>query len=74
MSAANLETGHFSFIGVSTSKSAIMRVFPAWAKHLGLEDVDIRGYDLAIHAPRDDYRRVVDALRCGPGDWSPRTR
>ena len=68
MSASNLETRHFSFIGVSTGKSAVMRVFPAWAEHLGLEDVDIRGYDLAIHAPADDYRRVVETLRCGPDE------
>ena len=26
----------FYFIGVTTAQSSIMRVFPAWARHLGL--------------------------------------
>ena len=32
----------FYFIGVTTEKSSIMRVFPKWARHLGLGDVPIR--------------------------------
>ena len=28
----------FYFIGVTTQKSSIMRVFPAWVRHLGLGD------------------------------------
>ena len=37
------------FIGVTTGQSSIMRVFPAWARHLGLDAV-IRGIDLPLHA------------------------
>ncbi len=59
-------TRHFSFIGVTTAKSAIMRVFPAWAEHLGLKDVVMRGYDLPLHAPAERYREVVQELRSGP--------
>src|ERR1700741_123908 len=45
------------FIGVSTKQSSIMRVFPEWAKELGLGDVAINGIDLALHAAPDQYRQ-----------------
>jgi len=32
----NAGTRRFTFIGVTTGESAIRRVFPAWAEHLGL--------------------------------------
>ena len=35
----------FYFIGVSTGKSSIMKVFPEWAEFLGLGDVVIKGID-----------------------------
>jgi len=47
------------FIGVTTSQSSIRTVFPRWAEHLGLGDVRLDGVDLPLHAPADDYRRVV---------------
>lgn len=59
-------TRRFSFIGVTTRQSAIMRVFPAWAKHLGLRDVEICGYDFAMHAPPESYREVVRAIASDP--------
>lgn len=58
----------FSFIGVTTGRSAIMRVFPAWAEHLGLGSVVMRGYDLPIHAEPARYREVVAALKDEPLD------
>jgi shikimate 5-dehydrogenase len=58
----------FSFIGVTTGKSAIMRVFPAWAEHLGLGDVVIAGHDLPIHAEPERYRKVVSAIKLDPLD------
>ena len=39
----------FYFIGVTTGKSSIMKVFPEWARHLSLGDVEIRGIDLVPH-------------------------
>ena len=39
------------FFGVTTAKSSIMKVFPAWAKHLGLGDAVIKGVDFPLHAP-----------------------
>ena len=35
MEPLSRRTRRFTFIGVTTGKSAIMRVFPAWAEHLG---------------------------------------
>lgn len=59
------EARSFSFVGVSTRDSAIMRVFPAWTAYLGLQGVKIRGYDLPIHAPRQRYRQLVHQIRSG---------
>lgn len=53
----------FYFIGVTTGSSSIRAVFPLWAEHLGLGDVELVGIDLAIHAPAEHYRTVVDFLR-----------
>lgn len=58
----------FSFIGVTTGRSAIMRVFPAWAAHLGFDGVAMRGHDLPIHAEPSRYREVVSALKEDPLD------
>jgi shikimate 5-dehydrogenase len=52
----------FYFIGVTTSKSSIMKVFPAWAAHLGLQ-ATIKGIDFPLHAPAEEYRQVVEFLK-----------
>ena len=54
------------FIGVTTGQSSIQTVFPRWAEALGLGEVRLQGIDLAPHAPRDDYRRVVDFIAGDP--------
>lgn len=56
-------TKRFSFVGVTTGKSAIMRVFPAWAEHLGLGDVAMSGHDLPLHADPARYRELVQRLK-----------
>ena len=53
----------FYFIGVSTAKSSIMRVFPAWAKHLGLGDVILKGVDLKLHDEVESYREVINFIK-----------
>lgn len=53
------------FIGVTTSQSSIMRVFPAWADQLGI-DAQIRGLDLPIHADPPAYVRVVEFIKRDP--------
>jgi shikimate 5-dehydrogenase len=54
------------FIGVTTAKSSIMKVFPEWAEALGLGDVTIKGIDLPLHAPAGDYRKVTQFLKDDP--------
>ena len=56
----------FYFIGVTTAKSSIMRVFPAWARHLSLGDVEIRGIDFEPHAEPARYREAVEFLKADP--------
>lgn len=56
----------FYFIGVTTAQSSIMRVFPAWAAHLGLGDVEMRGIDFEPHADPARYRAAVRFLKDDP--------
>lgn len=51
------------FIGVTTTKSSIMKLFPLWAKALGLKDAVIKGIDIEIHAKPEVYREVVDFIK-----------
>ena len=46
------------FIGVTTSQSSIMKVFPLWSEALGLGAV-LKGIDLKIHDEPEEYRKVV---------------
>jgi shikimate 5-dehydrogenase len=54
------------FFGVTTAKSSIMKVFPAWAEHLRLGDAVIKGVDFPLHAPAAAYRTAVDFLKNDP--------
>lgn len=56
----------FYFIGVTTAQSSIMRVFPAWARHLGLGDVEMKGIDFRPHAAPEAYREAVEFLKSDP--------
>jgi shikimate 5-dehydrogenase len=53
------------FVGISTSGSLIMTIFPAWARHLGL-DASVTGIDLPPVSSRDVYRRCVDSIVADP--------
>ena len=53
------------FIGVTTGQSSIMRIFPIWAKALGIQGC-LKGIDIAIHAPAEDYRAAVEFIRSDP--------
>lgn len=53
------------FVGVTTGQSSIMKVFPVWAEALGINAI-IKGIDLPIHAPAEDYRAVVRFMREDP--------
>ena len=54
------------FIGVTTGQSSIMKVFPKWAKKVGLDDAVIKGIDIEIHADPEVYREVVDFIKNDP--------
>lgn len=54
------------FIGVTTSQSSIMKLFPLWARELGLHDAVLKGIDIEIHAPREVYREVVSFIKEDP--------
>lgn len=56
----------FYFIGVTTGASSIRQVFPLWAVHLNLGDVELVGIDLPIHAAAEQYRAVTTFLREDP--------
>ncbi len=53
------------FIGVTTGKSSIMRVFPVWARHLGISE-NIIGIDCKWHDAPEVYRNVVAFIRDDP--------
>ena len=56
----------FYFIGVTTGKSSIMKVFPLWMKVLGREDVVMEGIDCKIHDEPEAYRRAVAQIKYDP--------
>ena len=56
----------FYFIGVTTGRSSIMSVFPAWARYLGLGDCPIKGIDCKWHDEAEVYRRVVSFIKGDP--------
>jgi len=51
------------FIGVTTTKSSIMKLFPEWAKILELKGAVLKGIDMDIHADPADYRKVVEFIK-----------
>jgi shikimate dehydrogenase len=53
----------FYFIGVTTTQSAIMKVFPLWTKELGRPDVVLQGVDLKPHDEAEAYRRAVAQIK-----------
>jgi shikimate 5-dehydrogenase len=54
------------FIGVTTAKSSIMKVFPEWAKFLKLGDCQIKGIDCKWHDDPEVYRGVVKFIKDDP--------
>jgi len=53
------------FIGVTTGKSSIMKVFPAWSQELKLHAV-IKGFDFPPDARPGQYREVVAFIKNDP--------
>lgn len=61
----------FYFVGMTTAKSSIMKVFPQWGEFLGLRtpggaSVPIRGIDCKWHDAPAVYRAVVSFIKADP--------
>jgi shikimate 5-dehydrogenase len=56
----------FYFIGVTTTKSSIMKVFPLWMDVLQRPEVVIEGVDLKIHDTREAYRNATAQVKYDP--------
>lgn len=54
------------FIGVTTTQSSIMKVFPKWAKSLNLENAVIKGIDFPPHSSAQEYRQAVEFIKSDP--------
>lgn len=54
------------FIGVTTTKSSIMKVFPLWMQALGRPNVVIEGVDLKLHDDPENYRAAVAQIKGDP--------
>jgi len=53
------------FVGVTTTSSSIMPLFPLWARDLGI-DARLVGRDVPLDAPPEAYREVVERVRDDP--------
>jgi shikimate dehydrogenase len=58
-----LKENTFYFIGVTASKSKIMEVFPLWVEALGLPKTRIKGYDIPVNGPVEEYRAIVRHIK-----------
>jgi shikimate dehydrogenase len=56
----------FYFVGVTTSKSSIMKVFPRWMEAIGRPDIIIEGIDHKIHGEPEAYRATVAQFKYDP--------
>ncbi|MFX1337949.1 MAG: shikimate dehydrogenase [Promethearchaeota archaeon] len=53
----------FYYIGVTTTQSSIMKVFPKWAEYLGISGTPIVGINCKIHDDPQVYRKVVEFIK-----------
>ena len=63
---ATKEVPTFYFIGVTTGKSSIMKVFPLWMEVFGCPEVIIEGIDHKIHDDPEAYRASVAQIKYDP--------
>ncbi len=56
----------FYFIGVTTGKSSIQRVFPLWMEELGCPEIVLEGVDRKIHDAPEAYRQAVAQIKYDP--------
>jgi shikimate dehydrogenase len=56
----------FYFVGVTTGKSSILKVFPRWAIALNHPDLVIEGIDHLLHDDPQSYRNTVAQIKYDP--------
>jgi shikimate dehydrogenase len=56
----------FYFIGVSTARSSIRKVFPLWMQELGYPETVLEGMDLKIHDRPEAYRAATRQVKHDP--------
>ncbi|MCO5185446.1 MAG: shikimate dehydrogenase [Anaerolineae bacterium] len=56
----------FYFVGVTTGKSSINKVFPLWMDVLGRSEVVLKGIDHPIHDDPEAYRATVAQMKYDP--------
>jgi shikimate dehydrogenase len=56
----------FYFVGVTTGKSSINKVFPLWMKELKKPEIVLDGIDHKIHDDPEAYRRTVAQIKYDP--------
>lgn len=54
------------FFGVRTRGSLSLRLFPVWAKALGIRDAELRGIDLPIDGTLEFHRKAVQRVKEDP--------
>ena len=60
-------TRTFTFIGVTTTQSSIMKIFPRWRDLLGLgQDIEMVGWDLPLRTAPEHYHATVEQLKNDP--------
>jgi shikimate 5-dehydrogenase len=56
----------FYFVGVTTGKSSINKLFPLWMEIFGRPEVKLEGIDCKIHDEPEVYRQVVAQIKDDP--------
>jgi shikimate 5-dehydrogenase len=54
------------FIGVTTTKSSINKIFPLWAEYLKLGSCQLKGFDFKLHDDPRLYREAVEFIKGDP--------
>lgn len=60
------DASYMGFVGVTTSNSSIMKIFPAWAEALDLPTRTLIGHDIPLDSPPETYRSVIQSIRDDP--------
>ena len=56
-----MSQSNIRFIGVSTSNSSIMKIFPEWSKTLGL-NATISGIDIPLNSEPEIYTSALEEM------------